>query len=254
MHIKTIIIFVSFSIFSTPFFAQNKKGYRLVWHDNFSSPTIDTSSWTHEIAEPGWVNGELQYYTNAKNVCIKNGKLILTARNDSNKFSSSRLITKNKRIFTYGIVQIRAKLPAGKGTWPALWMLGNNIDQVSWPACGEIDIMEHVGRDKGVVHSSIHNNSGFGATPYTSKINVINPYNKFHVYSAKWTENQITFYVDNKVVYNYKPTTLNDSTWPFNKPAYLILNIAIGGTWGGQVDQSIFPTSMIIDWIKVYQK
>jgi len=249
------IIIVSMAVLISSFvLSQSKKGYKLVWQDNFYGKTIDTTAWTHQVAKPGWVNNELQRYTNGENSEIKNGKLFITARNENNEYTSSRLITKDKRIFTYGIVEIKAKLPKGNGTWPALWMLGNNIDQVGWPACGELDIMEHVGRETGVVHTSIHNSSGYGATPYTSKITIKKPYDRFHIYAMEWTERYITFYVDGRAVYNYKPEELNAATWPFDKPAYIIFNIAIGGTWGGKVDNSIFPTTMTIDWVKLYQK
>lgn len=244
-----IIVFVSFSVFS-----QSKKGYKLVWQDNFSGKTIDSTSWTHELAKPGWVNNEKQRYTNGENVEQKKGKLILTARFNENEYTSARLITENKRIFTYGIMEIKAKLPPGKGTWPALWMLGNNIDQVGWPTCGELDIMEHVGRNPGVIFSSIHNKSGYGNTPYSGKVNIEKPYDKFHIYAMEWTKDYITFFVDGKKVYHYQPEIKNEDNWPFDKPAYFIFNIAIGGDLGGEIDNSIFPTTMIVDWVKVYQK
>lgn len=254
MNMKKTIILLMTVLISSFVLSQSKKGYKLVWKDNFCGITIDSVNWSHKVAPPGWVNNELQRYTSGENAKVQNGKLLLTARNENNEYTSSRLITKDKRIFTYGIIEIKAKLPKGNGTWPALWMLGNNIDQVGWPACGELDIMEHVGHKTGVVHTSIHNDSGYGATPYSSKINIEKPYDRYHIYAMEWTETYITFYVDGKAVYNYKPVELNAATWPFDKPAYIILNIAIGGTWGGKVDNSIFPTTMTIDWVKLYQK
>lgn len=241
-------------MFSGSIFIQAKNGYKLVWQDNFKTTYIDTTAWTHEVAKPGWVNNEKQRYTNGKNVEQKNGKLILTARYEDNEYTSARLITENKRIFTYGYVEIKAKLPAGIGTWPALWMLGNNHDQVGWPACGELDIMEHVGRNPGVVFSSIHNTSGYGNTPYSGKISILQPYEKFHIYAMEWTAEFITFFVDGREIYHYNPAIKTPENWPFNKPCYFIFNIAIGGNLGGKVDNSIFPTTMIIDWIKMYQK
>ncbi len=252
---KTKIIFIFLLAFITVnLISQSKKGYKLVWQDNFSAKAIDTTAWTHEAAKPGWVNNEKQRYTNGENTKIEKGKLMITARYENNEYTSSRLITRDKKIFTYGIVEIKAKLPSGKGTWPALWMLGNNIKQVSWPTCGEIDIMEHVGRVPGVVHSSIHNKSGYGATPYSGKLTIDNPYNKFHIFAMEWTPEFITFYVDGRTVYHYQPENKNPENWPFDKPAYLIFNIAIGGNWGGEIDNSIFPTTMTVDWVKVYQK
>jgi len=234
-------------------FSQSKKGYKLVWKDDFSGKSIDSTVWTHEVAKAGWVNNEKQRYTNGENAEVKSGKLHITARYENNEYTSARLITRNKKIFTCGFVEIKAKLPAGVGTWPALWMLGNNIKQVSWPACGELDIMEHVGRKPGEVFSSIHNKSGYGNTPYSGKVTIERPYDKFHIYAMEWTTDFITFFVDGKKVYHYQPEVKNADNWPFDKPAYFIFNIAIGGNLGGEIDNSIFPTSMIVDWVKVFQ-
>jgi len=250
---KTVLIVVTLLVAGSVF-SQSKRGYKLVWQDHFCGKTIDSTVWTNEVASPGWVNNELQRYTNGENARIEKGKLFITARKENNEYTSARLITKNKKLFTYGIIEIKAKLPKGEGTWPALWMLGNNIDQVGWPKCGELDIMEHVGYNTGVVHASVHNDSGYGATPYSGKINIEKPYDKFHIYAMAWTENHIIFYVDGRIVYSYKPEKKNAATWPFDKPAFLIFNIAIGGTWGGKVDDGIFPTTMVIDWVKFYQK
>ena len=251
--LKTTLILITL-LLSISAYSQSKKEYKLVWKDNFSGKTIDTTAWTHEEAKPGWVNNEKQRYTNGENVVQKCGKLILTARHENNEYTSSRLITRNKRIFTHGFFEIKAKLPAGKGTWPALWMLGNNIDQVGWPASGELDIMEHVGRDPGVVFSSIHNASGYGATPYGGKVIIERPYDKYHIYAMEWTPDFITFFVDGQQIYHYKPETKTSENWPFDKPAYFIFNIAIGGNLGGEIDNSIFPTTMTVDWVKVYQR
>lgn len=127
-------------------FAQSKEGYALVWVDNFNGTSLDTTCWSHETAEPGWVNNELQRYTN-DNIEFADGNLKIIAKKENTEITSARLITKSKKTFTYGIFEISAKIPQGKGTWPALWMLGQNIDEVSWPACGELDIMEHVGKN-----------------------------------------------------------------------------------------------------------
>ncbi len=152
-------------------------------------------------------------------------------------------------------MEIRAKIPQGVGTWPAIWMLGNNINQVSWPACGELDIMEHVGKHPNFIHTTIHNPSGYGDNPYTDIVEINDPFNSWHVYGMKWTENDITFFVDGRSVCHYSPTEKNDKTWPFYLPEYFILNIAVGGNWGGpDVNNAIFPVKMDVDWIKVYQK
>lgn len=235
--------------------AQSLKGYKLVWQDNFCGHKLDTSSWNNVVAKPRWVNNELQRYTDGQNVMVKNGKLIIEARNENDEYTSGRINTKSKRIFTYGIVKIKAKLPEGIGTWPALWMLGQNKTEVGWPKCGELDIMEHVGKNPDFIHSSVHNKSGYAATPYTGKLKINNTFDKFHIYSMEWTTDYITFYVDGKKIYHYQPEIKNEENWPFDKPFFLIFNIAIGGDWGGaKIDEKCFPAIMKVDWVKVYNK
>lgn len=235
-------------------FSQSKKGYSLVWEDNFNGTSLDTASWSHETAQPGWVNNELQRYTN-ENIAFSDGKLQVVAKKENNEITSARLITKGKRTFTYGLFEINAKIPQGTGTWPALWMLGQNIDEVGWPACGELDIMEHVGKHPRFIHSTVHNPSGYGATPYTGILEIEDPFNTYHVYGMEWTSDFVDFFIDGKLVYHYKPEAKNNDTWPFDKPCFLIFNVAIGGTWGGpDVDENIFPAVMTVDWVKVYQK
>jgi len=254
MKTKQIILIISL-IFSMYLPAQSKKGYSLVWEDNFNGKTLDTTAWNNETAKPGWVNNELQRYTNGENIELAKGKLLLTAKKENGEYTSARVNTQSKRTFTYGLFEIKAKLPVGVGTWPALWMLGQNIDQVDWPACGELDIMEHVGKHAGFLHSSIHNPSGYAQTPYTGILEVKNPFTKFHIYGMEWNKDNITFFIDHKLVYRYQPEVKNKDNWPFDKPFYLIFNIAIGGDWGGPVvDDKCFPTVMTVDWVKVYQK
>jgi len=235
-------------------YSQSKTGYSLVWEDNFNAARLDTSCWSRETAQPGWVNNELQRYTN-ENVEFADGKLLIIAKKENNEITSARLNTKGKRIFTYGLVEIKAKIPQGTGTWPALWMLGQNSDEVGWPACGELDIMEHVGKKPGFIHSTIHNSSGYGDNPYTGILEIKDPFNEFHIYSMEWTKDFIDFYTDSRLVLHYQPEIKNSDTWPFDKPFFLIFNIAIGGNWGGpDVDEKLFPATMAVDWIKVYQK
>lgn len=251
---KTAIILL-FLFISISLFSQSKKGYSLVWKDDFKGNSLDTTDWNNEVANPGMVNNELQRYTNASNIELSKGKLLIIAKNENNEYTSARINTKGKQIFTYGLVEIKAKLPEGTGTWPALWMLGQNIDQVGWPACGELDIMEHVGKHPDFIHSTIHNPSGYGATPYTGILKIQNPFSKFHIYGMEWTKEFIDFFIDGKLVYHYQPEVKNPDTWPFDKPFFLIFNIAIGGDWGGPVvDDQLFPAVMTVDWVKVYQK
>ncbi len=145
MRTKCLFILTSLVV-SMIILSQSKKGYSLVWEDNFNGNALDTTAWNHETAKPGRVNNELQCYTKAENIEISKGELLLTAKKTSGEYTSARVNTKNKRTFTYGLFEIKAKIPKGIGTWPALWMLGQNINKVSWPACGELDIMEHVGK------------------------------------------------------------------------------------------------------------
>jgi beta-glucanase (GH16 family) len=255
MATRTLTILLVMLMISFNSIAQSKKGYKLVWEDNFKGNSLDMNYWSNEVAKPGWVNNELQRYTDGKNVNVANGKLIITAKKENNEYTSGRIITKSKKTFTYGLVEIKAKLPHGTGTWPALWMLGQNISEVNWPACGELDIMEHVGKHPNFIHSSIHNSSGYGATPYTGIVEINDPFNTYHIYGMEWTTDYINFMIDGKLVYHYQPEAKNKDNWPFDKPFFLIFNIAIGGDWGGPaVDDTLFPAAMTVDWVKVYQK
>jgi beta-glucanase (GH16 family) len=224
--------------------------WKLVWADEFNNSGLpDGSKWDYE---EGFVrNNELQYYTKARleNAHIENGNLTIEARKDNfqgHAITSASLITKGKASWTYGRMEMRAQIPTGKGSWPAFWMLGTNIDQVGWPACGEIDIMENVGFDPDVIVGSVHlpgifKNGWFKASA---------PYNGFHIYAVEWFADRLDFYYDNNKYFTYTKS----GTGPFDKSHYLILNIAVGGSWGGQqgVDDSIFPLKMIIDYVRVY--
>lgn len=236
-------------------FSQSKKGYSVVWRDEFNKQSLCRDAWNQEVRQPRFVNNELQRYTDGENIKLSKGKLQLIAKNKNNEYTSARITTQSKRIFTYGIVEIKAKLPQGIGTWPALWMLGQNIDEVGWPACGELDIMEHVGKHAGFVHSTVHNPSGYGQSPYTGILEINELFSRFHIYGMEWTKEFIDFYIDHKLVYHYQPVAKNKENWPFNQPFYLIFNIAVGGDWGGPaVDNACFPTTMEVDWVRVYQK
>ncbi|TLX74944.1 glycoside hydrolase family 16 protein [Labilibacter sediminis] len=236
----------------------------LVWSDEFNSSTINTSNWTFEIGtgDWGWGNDELQYYTDGDNAEIKDGKLVITAQkvNDNKargSYTSTRMITWGKQEFTYGKIEVRAKLPSGRGIWPAIWMLGANLNSVGWPACGEIDIMEYVGYEPNIVHSTVHTTVGSGANGNGSSKNLDTAEEEFHIYGLNWTETELTFYIDtpDNVVHIYGPANKNSSNWPFNKPHFFILNVAVGGTWGGAqgIDNSIFPQTMEVDYVRVYQ-
>ncbi len=235
---------------------------QLVWSDEFNSSTINTNNWTFETGSGGWGNNELQNYTSGDNAHIEDGVLVITARkvNDNKEagsYTSSRMISWGKQEFTYGRMEIRAKLPAGTGVWPAIWMLGANLSSAGWPACGEIDIMEYVGYNPNIVHSSLHTTSSSGATINTSTLTVTNCEEEFNVYGMLWTEDSISFYVNDQdnPFYTYAPSVKTDDNWPFDKPQFFILNVAVGGTWGGLqgIDNTIFPQTMEIDYVRVYQ-
>lgn len=236
--------------------------WKLSWSDEFDHNGLpDSTKWGYDVGGHGWGNNELQYYTKAssENVEVSNGTLKLKAvskKTGSNKYTSARLVTKDKAHFTYGKIEMRAKLPAGRGLWPAFWMLGTNINKVDWPECGEIDIMEHVGFEKDSVFGTIHSKSynHIINTQKTRKAFVADPYNTYHVYSVDWTPEQMDFYIDgvlfNHVVNEHKTV----AEWPFDLPFYIILNIAVGGNLGGKygLDETAFPAVMEVDYVRVY--
>lgn len=239
----------------------SKKGYKLLWADEFNGKgKPDSTIWKAETGGHGWGNNELQYYTNRiQNAEVKNGKLFITALKESyqdKNYTSARLITRGIKDFTYGRIEVSAKLPEGKGTWPAIWMLGSDIGPTPWPACGEIDIMEHVGFDMNVVHGSIHTkayNHAIG-TQKTATKTVDDVAGKFHLYAIDWTPKKIDFYIDDQLYFSYQPDEYTADKWPFSSPCFMILNLAIGGNWGGAVDSNTaFPKVMEVDYVRVYQ-
>jgi len=238
-------------------------GETLVWSDEFNSTNINMSNWTFETGANGWGNNELQNYTNGDNAHIEDGKLVITAKKlDDNKvagsYTSARMISLGKQEFTYGRMEIRAKLPSGTGIWPAIWMLGANINSVGWPACGEIDIMEYVGYQPDVVHATVHTTVGSGSNGDGSSVTLPTAEEEFHVYGLLWNENELVFYTDSpeNVTHTYAPITKTADNWPFNQSQFFILNVAVGGDWGGAqgIDNTIFPQRMEIDYVRIYQE
>lgn len=242
----------------------NPQEKELVWADEFNyTGSPDTGKWDYE---KGYIrNNELQYYTDRKeNVRVENGYLVIEARHDSLQVegkdypvSSASVRTKNKAEWQYGKIEVRAKIPSSLGTWPAIWMLGSNIDQVGWPACGEIDIMEHVGFDPHKIHTNVHTkayNHAIG-TNKGQATEVPHPDDDFHVYAVDWDREKIDFFIDEIKVFTFENEGEGTAAWPFDQPFYLILNLAIGGAWGGQqgVDLSTLPQQFLIDYVRVYQ-
>lgn len=243
--------------YSTPL---SYEGMTLVWNDEFEGSSLNSSYWTHEIGNGtnGWGNNELQYYR-AENTTVEDGHLIITAKKESfggKSYTSSRIITKDKKSFLYGRIDIRAALPKGQGIWPALWMLGDNISTVGWPACGEIDIMEMVGgagREK-TVHGTVHwDNNGTKADyggSYSLSSGIFN--GKFYVFSIVWNANKIIWYVDDVKYHeiDITPAALSE----FRSAQFFIFNIAVGGNWPGSPDATTtFPQHLIVDYIRVFQ-
>lgn len=235
-----------------------KDNRKLIWEENFNGKALDTTVWNFELGNGcpnicGWGNNESQIYTK-NNHKVENGMLTITASYDGTQYTSTRITTKDKKEFQYGKMEVRAKLPQGKGLWPAFWMLGSNISQVGWPKSGEIDILEYIGKEPGQVFTSLHTQDSHGNTINTKKTKIEGIEEGFHLYAIDWNKDQIAFYVDNHLVYTFKPEVKNENTWPYNQPFYFLINMAIGGNFGGpDIDNSVFPQEFSIDYIKVYQ-
>ena len=236
---------------------KNPEGF-VIFMDNFNDTILDLNHWNYELGDGcpelcGWGNKEYQHYKK-ENIFLRNEKLVIKASNESNRYFSGRITTKDKIEFQYGTVEVKAKLPRGKGVWPAIWMLGHDIDENYWPRCGEIDIMEYVGRMPGQIHNTLHTTDSYGISKNTKMTTVNNIEDGFHVYKMNWNKNHIQFSIDNDIVYTFAPEEKSDTIWPFDKPFYLVLNLAIGGYFGGfEVDDSIFPQEFVIDYIKVHK-
>lgn len=232
----------------------------LVWQDEFDQDGApDPNHWGYDIGNGsnGWGNNESEYYTDRlENAKVENGVLKITAQREDYEgfeYTSARLLTANKFDFTYGRIDVRAKLAGGGGTWPAIWMLGSSIGTLGWPACGEIDIMEYTGNNPGKVQSALHTSSSFGNTINYKAVSITNETTEFHLYSMIWTEESIVFLLDDVAYYTYSPTPRNDQTWPFTKDQFIILNVAMGGNLGGSIDPNFETSTMEIDYVRVYQ-
>lgn len=252
---------------------------QLVWSDEFDYAGLpDSSRWNYE---EGFVrNQELQYYTKARkqNAVVENGMLVIQADREKYKnplydsaektewrksrefagYTSASLTTQNRASWKYGRIEVRAKLPAGRGMWPAIWMLGTNIGSVGWPACGEIDIMEYVGYNPDTVYGTVHTEkfNHVRKTQKGSKTGIQNPCEDFHLYVIEWDSLKIDFLVDDTKYFSFANDGTGAAAWPFDREHYLIINIAVGGSWGGEhgVDDTIFPQRMYVDYVRVYQE
>ena len=247
-------------IFSLTFITKtsDNPGKRVIFTEDFEQSFLDLNHWNYELGDGcpnlcGWGNKEYQHYTK-ENVFVRDEKLVIRATKQGDQYFSGRITTKDKIEFQYGTVEVKAKLPQGLGVWPAIWMLGHDIDENYWPNCGEIDIMEYVGRMPGKIHTTLHTKDSYGVSKNTKITTLEKIETGFHIYKMQWNEDQIQFSIDDNVVYTFAPVDKTEEIWPFDKPFYLILNLAVGGYFGGfDVDDSIFPQEFVIDYIKVYK-
>jgi len=243
--------------------------YALTWSEDFDGPAgapPDPRTWQPETGGHGWGNSELQYYTaETANAALDGaGNLAITAarhdaqlarlRYDGCQYTSARLTSKNLASFRYGLVQAKIKLPRGRGIWPALWMLGNNIDQADWPGCGEIDIMENFGTSPNVVHGTVHGPGYSQASGITASLDTSTPLaDDFHLYSVCWEPDRIRWYADHTVYHTVTPADLHGNPWVFDHDFYLLINIAVGGRFSEQPTKSTqFPQTMLVDYIRIY--
>lgn len=246
--------------YSTP---ASYPGYHLVWSDEFNGRALNTQDWNYEQGNNnGWGNHELENYTGrTQNAFVSAGNLVIEARQESYggyNYTSARLTTQNRRSFTFGRIDIRAKLPVNKGMWPALWMLGSNISNVGWPACGETDIMELVGSAPGRVTGSLHwQQAGGSAGTYNNNYYLSGGRDfsqQFHVFSIIWQNNSVQFLVDDHVYVSGGAANITSGTYPFNNPFFFIFNVAVGGDWPGSPDNTTnFPQRMFVDYVRVFQ-
>jgi beta-glucanase (GH16 family) len=261
IFIILLLTIVTFSD-STAQSKSNKK-WKLIWSDEFNYNGLpDSSKWSYDVGGDGWGNEELQFYTKADpaNVNVLDGKLFITARKqekEGKNYTSARMVTKGKGDWLYGRIEVSAKLPKGRGTWPAIWMLPTDWKYGGWPASGEIDILEHVGYNPDTVFGSVHTKkfNHILGTQTTKGFKIRHPYDEFHIYSIEWSPVKIDFYVDQKHYLTFKNSGKGSEEWPFDKPFHLLLNVAVGGFWGGAkgIDETIFPKSMVVDYVRVYK-
>jgi beta-glucanase (GH16 family) len=266
-NIRIVTLFLGLYFFYSSSFAQSNFK-NLVWQDEFNYQGLpDSTKWSYDTGKGcpencGWGNNELQYYTwnRLENSRVEDGNLIIETKKENfsgASYTSARLATKNKGDWRYGRLEIKAKLPAGKGLWPAIWMLPTDWAYGGWPHSGEIDILENVGYWPDSALSTIHTGlyNGANGQQKTAGVNRKDLSTAFHVYSIEWTADGIAFFIDNLQFHQFKNDKTNSEAWPFDKTFHLLLNIAVGGNWGGKfgVDDSIFPQKMEIDYVRVYQ-
>ena len=250
--------FALFLLATTSSFSQIKDR-ELIWAEDFNGTELNLDQWNIVIGNGcpelcGFGNNELQVYTD-RNYTLVNGLLTITARKEGETYTSTKITSAAKKEFQYGYIEIRAKLPTGHGVWPAFWMLGTNIEKVGWPLSGEIDILEYVGREPTMVFNTLHTQASHGYSVNTKKTKIETIEEGFHTFGVDWTKDKMDFYVDGTMVYTFIPLNKTQAEWPFDQPFYFLLNLAIGGNFGGAyIDNTIFPQDFTIDYIKVYSQ
>lgn len=243
---------------------EPEKPWKLVWNDEFDGPNgtaVDSSKWKSETGNNGgWGNAELEYYTDSVNNCYQeNGNLIIKAIKEEKEgydYTSARIITQGKFDFKYGKIEMKAKLPRGNGIWPAFWMLGSSFDTAGWPKCGEIDIMEHIGKMPSKVHGTLHAMGYSGNAGITDSIkSKTSLYDNYHTYTLEWNEKGLKWYFDGKRYHEVDKEEIDSGIWPFDDKFFILLNLAVGGYWPGYPDESSqFPQTYTIDYVRVYQQ
>lgn len=234
--------------------------WKLAWSDEFDKPGLpDPSKWGYEV---GYIrNNEAQYYTKARkeNCRVEGGKLIIEGLKDNfenHPISSASINTRDQKTFLYGRFEVKAKLPKGKGTWPAIWFLGTNIDKVGWPKCGEVDLMEHVGYEPNKIHFNIHCEAynHMRGTGKGVSLDFPDP-EAWHVYGLEWHPDRMDFFLDDKKVFTFKKESEDPAVWPYAKPMYMLINLAVGGSWGGSqgIDDTKFPMHYEIDYVRYFE-
>ena len=234
--------------------------WRLAWHDEFDGAALDTTKWVRETGGNGWGNAELEFYTDrVENARTANGYLVIEARQETfgnRAYTSARLKTQGLGAWRYGRIEARIQIPRGQGLWPAFWMLGDNLAQVGWPGCGEIDIMENIGKEPGRVHGTVHGPSYSGANGVSSAYDLSTGAfaDDFHLFAIEWQPGAIQWYVDSIRYKTVTPDSL-PGPWVYAHPFFIVLNVAVGGYWPGSPDTTtVFPQTMRVDYVRVYQK
>jgi beta-glucanase (GH16 family) len=244
-------------------------GWTLTWSDEFDGPdgtAVDPAKWKHDVGGTGWGNDELEYYTDGtQNAVVQGGNLVITATTQGAsqytcsygtcKYTSARLLTQGLFSQEYGRFEARAQMPTGKGLWPAVWLLGDNINTVSWPACGEIDFMETIGTDISTNHGSLHMPSNYGPSGTFKLPNGASFADAFHTFAVEWAKGTVSFYVDEQLYETQTSAVPSGDTWEFEHPFFLLINVAVGGQWPGSPDSTTtLPQTLKVDWVRVYQK